>query len=94
MNHQQLQNLNRIVTDQESGELVEDYENIIKKYYRAKADHYVNKKLEEIVPTTLQLHYEEEEALLNDQAVGERAHVMYNFMDFYNDRAKAREKFI
>ncbi len=66
----------------------------MKRYYRSKWDYYVQIKMDQLKMTTRNIEYQIFEAGIKDERAKIRADYMYNYMDYNNDRARVRDRFM
>ncbi len=82
------------MTDAESSALVEDYEELLVKYFRAKVKYQVDMRHDQLKQTTKELERDIDVAEELDPQMARRAEFMYSYDDYYNDRSKLRNKFL
>ncbi len=66
----------------------------MKKYFRQKAQHYINDRLSQLKLTSQQIEEAREKAKTYDPMVDRRAEFMYNYVDYDSDRLRVRSRFI
>ena len=90
----ELQNLAMPVFNEQSSRDYIDQNEIQEKYFKAKWDHYVDKKLSMIRLTTKELEESEAHAQDYDEWVKPRVEYMYDNFDFANQRRILRDRFM
>jgi len=93
LNEPEKQNLFAPVENEDDAEAVHDYE-LLDKYVKAKYDFHIDAVLRRAKVSFKDLEEKTAVAKEWDDHMTPRVDFMYNYLDFYNDRHRVRERFV